>query len=412
MNSAETILVVDDEPLLRENLRAFLEDIGFHVLEAGQGETALELCTREHPDLVLLDINMPGKNGFEVCRSLKRLPGMEETPVIFLSGLMETRDKLEAFGSGGVDYVGKPFHFEEVEARVRTHLELRRQRRQLEESHRNIQMALADARQANRQLIEVNERLRQSEALKTHFIANMRNEIHDPLGAILGLAGEICDERVPLSQCRTLATLIRREASHLEFELRNIFCAAELEAGEASPTITQVDLGSVLRDAIKDFAEAAQERAQTLRVLAAEGTETFPTDMGMVRIILANLVANAIEFSPHGECIDLRARVQGGELLLEVEDRGPGIRDADRSLIFERFRQLEGGHARAHRGQGLGLAVVKALAELLEGEIVVDSEPGRGSKFTCRLPPGTPAEGTETRAFDGNVFIFDEPREL
>ena len=146
MNSAEMILVVDDEPLLRENLRAFLEDIGFHVLEAGQGETALELCTREHPDLVLLDINMPGKNGFEVCRDLKRLPGMEETPVIFLSGLMETRDKLEAFASGGVDYVGKPFHFEEVEARVRTHLELRRQRRQLEESHRNIQMALADAR--------------------------------------------------------------------------------------------------------------------------------------------------------------------------------------------------------------------------------------------------------------------------
>ena len=99
MNPTEKILVVDDEPLLRTNLRAFLEDIGFEVLEAGMGDAALELCARDRPDLVLLDINMPGKNGFEVCRSLKALPGLRETPVIFLSGLMETRDKLEAFAS-------------------------------------------------------------------------------------------------------------------------------------------------------------------------------------------------------------------------------------------------------------------------------------------------------------------------
>lgn len=412
MNPLGTILVVDDEPVLRENLRVFLESIGFRVVEAGQGDAALDICRLDSPDLVLLDVNLPGNDGFEVCRNIMRLPGMRETPIIFLSGLMETRDKLEAFASGGVDYVGKPFHFEEVEARVRTHLELRRQRRQIEESHRDIQVALAEARQANRQLIEVNERLRQSEALKTQFLANMRNEIHDPLSAILGLAEEIRDTCVSLDQCRSMATLITREASHLEFELRNIFCAAELEAGETAPVITCVDITSVLRNAVKDFAGAAQEKEQTLRVCAGEGCQAFPTDMSKVRIILANLVANAIEFSPHQGCIDLRAEVQGGELLLEVEDQGPGIGDADRGPIFERFRQLERGHARAHRGQGLGLAVVKALVELLEGEIIVDSELGRGSKFTCRLPPGGLVEGAETKSFDGNLYIFDEPREL
>ncbi len=412
MNPSEKILVVDDEPMLRENLRAFLEDIGFQVLEAGQGDVALELCLREHPDLVLLDINMPGKNGFEVCRSLKAHSELRETPVIFLSGLMETRDKLEAFTSGGVDYVGKPFQFEELEARVRTHLELRRQRRELEESRRSLERALFEARQVNRKLLEVNERLRQSEELKSHFIANMRNEIHDPLGSILGLADEIGDPRLPVEKGRSLASLIKAEATHLEFELRNIFSAAELEAGEASPSITKVDLESMLRDAAEAFAREAQAKTQTLVVKVSELGSPFPTDAGKLRIILANLLANAIEFSPAGGRIELRALGQDGDLVLEVEDQGPGLSEAERSVIFERFHQLEAGHTRLHRGQGLGLAVVKALADLLGGEILVDSEPGRGSRFICRLPPGTLAGGPGTSSFDGNLFIFDEPREL
>lgn len=412
MNPTEKILVVDDEPLLRTNLRAFLEDIGFEVLEAGMGDVALEICVRDHPDLVLLDINMPGKNGFEVCRSLKAMPELRETPVIFLSGLMETRDKLEAFASGGVDYVGKPFHFEEVEARVRTHLELRRQRRQLEESQKDLQNALNDTRRANTKLIQVNERLRQSEGLKSHFIANMRNEINDPLGAIMGLAAEICDPATPEDAGRSLASQIKEEAFHLEFELRNIFCAGELEAGEASPAITKVDVGSVLRDAENAFMGGVRSKGQTLRVQVPEGCDPFPTDAGKLRIILANLLANAIEFTPRGGQIALRALQQPDQLVIEVEDQGLGLSESDRELIFERFRQLDVGPLRAHKGQGLGLSVVKALVELLEGHIEVESELGRGSKFICRLPLGNTAAELDTSSFDGNLFIFDGPREF
>lgn len=412
MNLPEKILVVDDDALTRTNLRTFLEGIGFEVIEAGQGEAGLEICIREHPDLVLLDINMPGMNGFEVCRSLKALPELRETPVIFLSGLMETRDKLEAFASGGVDHVSKPFHFKELEARVRTHLEIRRQRRELEESHKSLENALFGARQANHKLIEVNERLRQSEELKSHFIANMRNEINDPLGSILGLAVEICDPSLPVEQSRIMASLIKREASHLDFELRNIFCAAELEAGEASPSITKVDVGSVLWGTAEDFAGAVREKAQTLDVQVAEGSGPFATDAGKLRIILGNLLANAIEFSPTGSRIVLRALQEDGALVIEVEDQGAGLSEADLSVIFERFRQLDMGYARAHKGQGLGLAVVKALAELLDGQILVDSEPGRGSKFICRLPPWLQGGDPDTSSFDGNLFIFDAPHEL
>lgn len=412
MNPTEKILVVDDEPMARENLRAFLEDIGYEVLEASDGETGLAACIQEHPDLVLLDISMPGKNGFEVCRELKAMPEFRETPVLFLSGLMETRDKLEAFASGGVDYVNKPFRLEEVEARVRAHLQIQRQRRELEESHKSLQGALYDAQQANRKLIEVNERLRESEELKSHFIAHMRNEINDPLGSILGLAGEICEQDLPIEQIRVLTGLIKSEAFQLEFELRNIFCAAELEAGEAAPAITKADVASILQDTVKTFTDRSQAKAQTLVAHIAQGASPFATDAGKVSIILANLLANAIEFSPSGGRIELRALLQDGALVLEVEDHGSGLSETDKSVIFERFRQLDTGVARTHHGQGLGLAVVKALAELLGGQITIDSQLGRGTTFVCRLPQWSGTETLDISSLDGNLFIFDEPHEL
>lgn len=412
MNPVGKLLVVDDEPVPRENLCLFLKGIGYEVLEASHGEEGLETCIRHRPDLVLLDINLPGRNGFEICRSLMSVPELRKTPVIFLSGLMETRDKLEAFASGGIDYVSKPYHFKEVEARVRTHLALRRQQQQLEESKIQLQDALTASRHANRKLIEVNERLRQSEELKSHFIANMRNEIHDPLGSVLGLAEEICDSRIPLEQCRALASTIKKEASHLEFELRNIFCAAELEAGEASPMISRVDVDSLLRDAVEAFAGNAQEKAQTISIEGFGTGRSFATDAGKVRILLANLLANAIEFSPQGSQVELRAFQLGKDLILEVEDHGLGLTDAERSLIFDRFRQLDVGYTRGHGGQGLGLAVVKALVDLLEGEIRVESQLGQGSTFTIQLPEGALPDGAGSSSFDGNLFIFDEPREL
>lgn len=171
-------------------------------------------------------------------------------------------------------------------------------------------------------------------------------------------------------------------------------------------------MGSVLRDAAEGFAGGATAKAQTLVVKAPEGCEPFPTDAGKLSIILANLLANAIEFSPRGGRIELRALQSPGVLVIEVEDQGPGLSEADQALIFERFKQLEAGSVRAHKGQGLGLAVVKALTDLLNGQILVESQPGHGSKFICRLPAGSPAEDTDTSSFDGNLFIFDEPHEL
>jgi signal transduction histidine kinase len=408
----ETLLIIDDEPLLRMNLRAMLEDLGYRVLEAGNGAEGLETCARERPDLVLLDIRMPGMCGLEVCACMGAQESTRGIPVVFLSGLMETDEKVKAFQAGAVDYVTKPFHIEEVQARVRSHLDLRRQRTQLKTSVDELSALLAQTELLNQKLVDLNEKLRVSEELKGHFLDRMRNEINDPLGSILGLAAEIAKGRLPPEQAAELAALIGGEAASLEFKLRNVFCAADLEAGEAIPTLARVPAASVLRDALDSFRAEARARSVELAwdEASLEGLEVV-TDPAKLRLILANLLSNALKFSPPGSTVRVEATLQDPCLLLQVQDEGPGIPEQDWALVFQPFHQLDGGLARAHGGQGLGLPVARALADLLGGQLWLTSEPGRGACFFCRVPCTAGSEDFTDSALDGNLFFFDNDPE-
>jgi len=411
MSTPEKVLIIDDEELVRNVLRAGLESMGLAVVEAEGGEQGLARCLRERPDLVLLDVGMPGISGFDTCRAIKAHPEVADTPVLYLTGRVGQEELMEGFASGGVDFIGKPFRLSELKARVQAHLEIRRQRRQLERSRCDLQEALSEIRRDHLLLLEVHEKLRATEAVKGHFIAHMRSELNDPLGSILGLTDQIGDPRLSLTQYRELAVRIKEEAFQLDFHLRNIFSAAELEAGEARPYLTQVDVESVMKDVAATFGQRLQAHGQSLALDIPGCLGPLQSDAEKIRIILANLVANAVEFSPVGGHIEFRASRQGDSLVFEVADKGCGLSEAQQAVIFERFRQVDTGHDRKHRGQGLGLAVAKTLAELLEGEISVTSVPGRGSTFTCRLPLQPEIGNPDTFAFDGNLFIFDEPSE-
>lgn len=400
----ETILIIDDEAPLRMNLRALLEDFGYQALEAGNGTEGLALCARHHPDLVLLDIRMPDLDGFAVCECLRADPALRKIPVVFLSGLLDAQDKARAFRAGGVDYITKPFQDEEVRARVRTHLDLRSQNLRLEENNERLNEALLAAEQLNRKLLDLNERLRLSEEAKGHFLANARNEINNPLSAILALGAGLEAGPASVEQSRSAGRHIAAEASALDFQLRNLFCAAELEAGETVPGIASVDAASVIRDALDSLRYRAGDRGVRLDFQASGGA--FRTDAAILRLIAANLVANAIEFGPKGDTVRIRLEVGPPGLTLAVEDHGEGLADEDRARLFQRFRQLRGGPDRPHQGQGLGLAVVKALVDLLGGGLEVESAPGQGATFTCSLPEGDALDPDGASASDGNVFFF------
>ncbi|NTV76095.1 MAG: HAMP domain-containing histidine kinase [Holophaga sp.] len=259
----------------------------------------------------------------------------------------------------------------------------------------------------NRNLLALNEKLQHSEAVKTRFLALMRNEINNPLGSIMGLADSIADPALSPAKARQLALLVKDEAFHLDCQIRNVFAAAEVEAGEASPFISRVDVGSVVRDVVASFEPKARERGLGLTVGLQDLEADWPTDADMLHHILANLVANAVQ---HGEgALGVRAAETEAGLVLEVQDGGPGISGEGMKAIFEPFRN-KGGSFKVARGQGLGLVVVRALVDILDDRFHVDSEPGRGSLFRVVLPRALSLADPEASAQDDNILIFDEPQ--
>lgn len=271
--------------------------------------------------------------------------------------------------------------------------------------------SLRDLSVVNRKLVEMNRMLEESEALKGNFLSNIRNEINNPLNAITGLASQLA-AIVKKPEVSELVALIFSEAFNLDFQLRNIFIAAELEAGEAMPTIEHVEVTSVVQGVIDNFSKHAADKQVSVRFLV-DGTETedllhFPTDSQKLQVIIANLVSNAIEFSgPGGEVLVQLDQAEEG-LIIQVQDQGVGIAETDFKRIFDRFVQLDIGPTRAHLGHGLGLGVVRSLLDLLQGDIQVSSKPGVGSLFTVTLPAGTYETDGITFAEGGNLFFFGQ----
>ena len=271
--------------------------------------------------------------------------------------------------------------------------------------------ALFDLGMTTKRLEDVNRRLVESEALKGHFLSNIRNEINNPLAVIIAMAGEISAgiARDP-AECRTLSAAIQSEAFALDFQMRNIFCAAEIEAGEAIPTAAQVDLRALVEATVSSFGPLAAAQGLELRTGWEEepGVKPFfSTDPAKLQLILANLLSNAVKFSGNGGAVKVTVHRGADALRLSVEDRGIGIDAADHAVIFERFRQLEGGLVKGYAGHGLGLSIVKALLELLGGTITVDSAAGRGSCFSALIPETSGAGGEDVFADAGNEFFFD-----
>jgi signal transduction histidine kinase len=408
---AGTVLIIDDDEDLRQFLRRCLEGLGLRVLEAPDGAAGVAAVLRELPDLVLLDLSMPGMGGYDTCDAIRALEGAEGLPVIVMTAHLGGEYQERAFQGGAVDYLTKPLRFEDVKVRVMAHLGLRRKTLALQESNACLAKAFDEAAAMNRNLLQLNGKLRRSEALKSRFLALMRNEIYNPLNDIQALAGRILDETLPPGKARELAALIKNESFLLDLQIRNVLCAAELEAGEVRPTLSRVDFGSVGRDILESFGPFARDKGLELALELAGPDQDFPTDSAKLHQILSNLVANAVRCSPDRGRVLLALESREADLRLRVEDEGPGLTAEARKVLFVPFHGAE-DVARFHRGPGLGLPVVKALVDLLEGALQVDSEEGRGTRFAITLPRTATLDQMEAEALDGNLLFFDEPQEF
>jgi len=359
------ILIVDDVP---ENLRllsAILKESGHHVRSAAGGKAALQAVQHALPDLILLDIKMPGLDGLEVCAQLKAAENQRDIPVIFISALHETGDKLKAFLAGGVDYVTKPFQAEEVHARVQTHLELRRQKIQLQD---------------NLQKLQELEKLRDS---LTHMI------VHDMRSPLMAMDGYL--EMLQTFDAQTLSpegkgyvVQARTNATRLIHMANEMLTVSKLESGKLVLNPTDCDLATVIQEVL-----AGQEIARgrkNLRFLPQPGNWRLPLDQELMSRVIQNLLDNALKFSPEHGTVTVTLADSDGQVRVEITDQGPGIPSGQHARIFEKFGQLERKAGRP--GVGLGLAFCKLTVEAHGGRIGVTSQTGQGSTFWFTLNRG------------------------
>jgi signal transduction histidine kinase len=264
------------------------------------------------------------------------------------------------------------------------------------------------------QLKIVNSKLLASEHVKSNFLSNIRNEINNPIASVLELSKYIANGDSDLVQTQKYARLIHSEIFSLDFQLRNIFFSAEVEAGEASLSVVNINPSSIVQNVLLSFQHLIGKK--NLIIVNSNNIPSnvgFKTDSEKLYLIISNLIANAIQFSHEGGTIKLGSSIDENELTFSVTDNGCGISDESRTLIFDRFRQGEEGATKNYSGHGLGLSITKALLEIINGQINVSGEENKGSTFTITIKcSANDSEFSNVVSSDGNDFLFDDAESL
>ena len=275
--------------------------------------------------------------------------------------------------------------------------------------------ALNALRVMTKKLEKLNGKLQESESLKSNFLSNIRNEINNPLTSIICMSKELTEESLDSETISSIAGMIHSESFNLDSQLRNIFAAAEFEAGEAALSISRVDIDMLINSTIESLDHKADEKRIKVNYMSLDksGEETsFNTDSEKVQFVIFNLLGNAIEYSHEEGEVELKAWRHDGRMNISVEDHGIGMDISDQEIIFDRFKQLDSGVAKSHLGQGLGLSIIKAAIELLYGTVSIECVKDKGCLFTISIPEAESATEVYTISNEGNEFIFEEAEEF
>lgn len=387
-----TVLVVDDEPSNLDVISRFLKLEGYRVQTAVDGEQALEMIAAQAPDLVLLDLILPRLDGYEVCRRLKSSPGTVFLPVVMITALKGSEEKIKGVEVGADDFLTKPFNHLELVTRVRSLLRLKFLRDEVEEHNR-----LLEARVAERtgQLAKALDELKALDHLKSQFIGNVSHELRTPLLHVKGYVSLLADGSLgPLSddQARGLATATRA-IGRLERLVEDIVDFGGTEVLTLS--LEDVNLNEVVANALGQIRFGADRLSSAIVRDIPEDLPKVHADPNALARAVRHLVENGAKFSPQGGDVVVQARhIPGtGRVCLRVIDQGIGIPEEERAKIFQLFYQVDGSTTRRFGGVGIGLALVKMIVEGHGSSVTVEGGQGQGSAFSFELPVATGAEG-------------------
>ncbi|GAK59951.1 response regulator receiver sensor signal transduction histidine kinase [Candidatus Vecturithrix granuli] len=375
-HDVSSILVVEDNPATLSLLFNLLDEAGFEVLVSQDGENAITVATTAQPDMILLDVLMSGMDGFETCQRLKACPETKDIPVIFMTALTKTVDKVKGFELGAVDYITKPIEPEEVLMRIKTHLML--------------QQLQCDLQIKNRELHAALEREQELNKLKSRFISMASHEFRTPLatirlsGNLLGRYYAKCPQAPDIERkIREELDVIDHSVTQMTVTLDEVLTLSTSEAGKMTFSPVSFDLREFCQTIMTRFTLIA---AKTHRLIFQSANKHLQivADPKLLDQILSNLLSNAMKYSPQGSTILCQLTEHERQAIVSVKDEGMGISAEDQQHLFEPFRR--GTNVKHIQGTGLGLSIVKQFVELHGGTITVESQIEVGTTFFITLP--------------------------
>ncbi len=353
------ILVVDDMPQNIDVVTELLQKEGYKVFIATSGEKAIKRAEKILPDLILLDINMPGIDGFETCKILKANDDIKNIPVIFLTALADTQNIIKGFEIGAVDYVTKPFKVEEILTRIKFHLE--RTKLQTE--------------------------LKKEIATKNKFFSIVAHDLKNPFISMIGLSQILMDDfdNMEKSEIMELLEEVYASADNTFKFLENLLQWSRSQLGTMKVTPILFSISNLASDLNTLFAPMA--KMKKIKLFSEINDEIFiVADQGMVQTVLRNLITNAIKFTPEGGSIKISAFVTDDKVKISVTDTGIGIPEDKLERVFDVTQTYTTKGTNDEEGSGLGLVLCKEFIEKNNGTISVTSTVDVGSTFEVMLP--------------------------
>jgi two-component system sensor histidine kinase/response regulator len=356
----DTILIVDDSPENLDLLCAYLRSSGFNVSVAENGEVALQQVSQSKPDLILLDVVMPVVDGFETCRRLKENEETKDIPVIFMTALVNTSDKVKGFELGAVDHITKPLQPEEVLARITTHLTIQ-----------NLQKSLQE------QIIERDKLIAQLDA----FAHTVAHDLNNPLGLITGYVGFLQDNwsTIPATQVEEVLQTIAQTGYKMGNIIEELLLLASIR--QSAVKLKPLNMGNIVAESLLRVNYVIEDYQADIMV-----PDEWPVVLGhpqWVEEVWVNYISNGLKYGGQPPRLELGATPQeNGSVCFWIRDNGPGLTSEEQAQLFTRFTRLDETRAKGH---GLGLSIVQYIVERLGGEVGVESKEGQGSVFSFTL---------------------------